>query len=155
MFVIAEATFPLAFEQFTTREMCSPRPDQDKEQLACAWQEADHAYRSFQMGASTAERAMAPIWSFLRRGQDMLSGTASNYDLNKMYTGIATAVAAVALAITSVLNSDMKPGLGNLAYGTGLFTYSATMFASSYVEEEQQFWHWALGGWLIALQSKE
>ena len=85
----------------------------------------------------------------------MLSGIASNYDLNKMYTGIATAVVAVALAITSVLNSDMKPGLGNLAYGTNLFTYSATMFASSYVEEEQQFWHWALGGWLIALHSKE
>ena len=98
---------------------------------------------------------MVPIWSFLRQGQDLLSGTASNYDLNKMYTGIAIAVAAVVLAITSMFSSDMQPGMGNLAYATSLLTYSATMFASSYVEEEHQFWHWALGGWLIALFSKE
>jgi ethanolamine phosphate transferase 2 subunit G len=123
--------------------------------LACAWREADYGYRSVQMGASTAAQAMVPIWSFLRQGQDMLSGTASNYDLNKMYTGIAVAALGVALAITSVLSAHVKLDLGTLANNTISLTYGATMFASSYVEEEQQFWYWALGGWLIALHCKE
>ena len=155
MYVIAEATFPLAFEQYTTLETCRVKPNQDIGHLACMWREADHAYRSVQSSASTATQAMAPIWSFLRHGQDMLSGTASNYDLNKMYAGIAIVTAAVTLAIASIFTSNMQPDLGNLAYGASLLTYGATMFASSYVEEEQQFWYWALGGWLVALCCKE
>ena len=155
MSVIAEATFPLAFAQYTTSEVCRSRPDQDVARLACAWREADSGYRSVQMGASTAAQAMVPIWSFLHQGQDMLSGTASNYDLNKMYTGIAIAVLGVALAIISILSAHVKLDLGTLANNTTSLTYGATMFASSYVEEEQQFWYWALGGWLIALHCKE
>jgi ethanolaminephosphotransferase len=85
----------------------------------------------------------------------MLSGTASNYDLNKMYTGIAIAVLGVALAITSILSAHVKLDLGTLANNTISLTYGVTMFASSYVEEEQQFWYWAVGGWLIALHCKE
>jgi ethanolaminephosphotransferase len=155
MSVIARATFPLAFVQYTTSEVCRSRPDQDVARLACAWREADNSYRSVQMGASTAAQAMVPIWSFLRQGQDMLSGTASNYDLNKMYTGIAIAVLGVALAITSILSAHVKLDLGTLANNTISLTYGVTMFASSYVEEEQQFWYWAVGGWLIALHCKE
>ena len=155
MSVIARATFPLAFVQYTTSEVCRSRPDQDVARLACAWREADDGYRSVQVGASTAAQAMVPIWSFLRQGQDMLSGTASNYDLNKMYTGIAIAVLGVALAITSILSAHVKLDLGTLANNTISLTYGVTMFASSYVEEEQQFWYWAVGGWLIALHCKE
>jgi ethanolaminephosphotransferase len=155
MSVIAEATFPLAFVQYTTSEVCRSRPDQDVARLACAWREVDNGYRSVQMGASTAAQAMVPIWSFLRQGQDMLSGTASNYDLNKMYTGIAIAVLGVVLAITSILSGHVKLDLGTLTNNTISLTYGATMFASSYVEEEQQFWYWAVGGWLIALHCKE
>jgi len=29
--------------------------------------------------------------------------------------------------------------------------YMITMFASSYVEEEQQFWYWIMAGWMIVL----
>jgi ethanolaminephosphotransferase len=155
MSVIAEATFPLAFVQYTTSEVCHSRPDQDVARLACAWREADNGYRSVQMGASTAAQAMVPIWSFLRQGQDMLSGTASNYNLDKMYAGIAIAVLGVALAVTSILSAHVKLDLGTLANNTISLTYGATMFASSYVEEEQQFWYWAVGSWLIALHCKE
>jgi len=155
MSVIAEATFPLAFVQYTTSEACRSRPDQDVARLACAWREADNGYRSVQMGASTAAQAMVPIWSFLRQGQDMLSGTASNYNLDKMYAGIAIAVLGVALAVTSILSAHVELDLGTLANNTISLTYGATMFASSYVEEEQQFWYWTVGGWLIALHCKE
>jgi ethanolaminephosphotransferase len=155
MSVIAEATFPLAFAQYTTSEVCRSRPDQDVARLACAWREAGDGYRSVQMGAATATQAMVPIWSFLRQGQDMLSGAASNYDLDKMYTGIAIAALGVALAITSILSARVKLDLGTFAISTISLAYGTTMFASSYVEEEQQFWYWAVGGWLIALHCKE
>ena len=155
MSVIAEATFPLAFAQYTTSEVCRSRPDQDVARLACAWREADYGYRNVKIGASTAAQAMVPIWSFLRQGQDMLSGTASNYDLNKMYTGIVIAALGVALAITPILSAHVKFDLSTFANSTISLTYGATMFASSYVEEEQQFWYWALGGWIVALHCKE
>lgn len=34
-------------------------------------------------------------------------------------------------------------------------TYAATMFASSYVEEEQQFWYWILGAWFTILHFRK
>ena len=135
--------------------MCNPKPSQDAARLACAWREADHAYRDVKMGASNVVQAMAPIRSFLADAQDMLSGTASNYNLDQMYIGIGIVGAGVMLAAISVPWADMGLSLGSSAYGMILLTYAGTMFASSYVEEEQQFWYWALGGWLIALHCKE
>jgi ethanolaminephosphotransferase len=155
MFVIAEATFPLAFEHYTTTEICRSKPSQDVGRLACAWREADHAYRDVQVGASSAAQAMPFIQSFLKDGQDTLSGTASNYNLNKMYIGIGIVAVGVVLSAIAVPWAGMGLSLGSFAYGTIIMTYGITMFASSYVEEEQQFWYWALAGWLIALHSKE
>jgi ethanolaminephosphotransferase len=151
MSVIAEATFPLAFAHYTTTEMCRSKPSQDVARLACA----NHAYRDVQMGASSAAQAMASIQSFLCEGQDMLSGTASNYNLERMHTGIGIVAVGVVLGTISVPWAGSGLTLGSSAYGMILLTYCVTMFASSYVEEEQQFWHWALGGWLIALHCKE
>ena len=85
----------------------------------------------------------------------MLSGTASNYNLERMYIGIGIVAVGVVLGTISVPWAGSGLTLGSSAYGMILLTYCVTMFASSYVEEEQQFWHWALGGWLIALHCKE
>jgi ethanolamine phosphate transferase 2 subunit G len=155
MSVIAEATFPLAFDKYNTTEACLTKPSQDVARLACAWREADHNYRAVSLGASNAAQAIASIRSFLRDGQEMLSGTASNYNLERMYLGIGITAVGVVLAATSVSWAAMGSTLSSSAYGMILLTYGVTMFASSYVEEEQQFWHWALGGWLIALHCKE
>jgi ethanolaminephosphotransferase len=155
MSIIAEATFPLAFSQYNSAEMCQSKPTQDLARLACEWREADQSYRSVQMGDSSALEAMILIRLFLRDGQEMLSGTASNYDLNTMYIGIGIITVGVVLAIISNPWARMELALGSSAYGMIMLMYAITMFASSYVEEEQQFWHWALGGWLMALYCKE
>jgi ethanolamine phosphate transferase 2 subunit G len=155
MSVIAEATFPLAFDHYSTTELCRSKPSQDVERLACAWREAEHAYRDVQVGAANAAQAMSFIQSFLTDGQDMLSGTASNYNLDKMYIGIGIVAVGVVLGAMSVPWAGKGLTLGSSAYGMIMLTYGVTMFASSYVEEEQQFWYWALAGWLIALHSKE
>ena len=85
---------------------------------------------------------------FAKRAQDIMSGTASNYDLGRLNIGVLLAalatVASLATAFTVLLN----------ARSTGLWTSSVTilygvmMFASSYVEEEHHFWYWASSGWL-------
>lgn len=149
-------TFPTAFSQYPSFQACGlKKPDSDAAQLACNWRDAEHAFDTANSGIISIADAIVPIQNFLRRGQDTLSGTASNYDLSKMYFGIGIVALGVVLASVSVSLTDIEPGLGAFAYGAIMLSYGATMFASSYVEEEQQFWYWALGGWLMALQFKQ
>jgi ethanolamine phosphate transferase 2 subunit G len=155
MSIIAEATFPLAFSQYSSSEMCQPKPTQDLARLACEWREADQGYHGVQTGNLSALEAMGLTWSFLRDGQEMLSGTASNYDLNAMFIGIGIATIAVVLALLSNPGCYVERALGSCAYSLVTLGYAIIMFASSYVEEEQQFWYWALGGWLVAFYCKE
>lgn len=80
-----------------------------------------------------------------------MSSTASNYDLLKLQTGIATALASVVLAGSGVYlggrNSISAPS-STLVFGIAASTaYCIMMFASSFVEEEQQFWYWIASAW--------
>jgi ethanolaminephosphotransferase len=83
-----------------------------------------------------------------------MSSAASNYDVNRLVTGIAIAFISVTLAAvaatasgSSLLNADGTFALLLTAL------YSIMMFASSYVEEEQHFWYWIAGGWIAYLSS--
>lgn len=77
-----------------------------------------------------------------------MSGVATKYETWKLYVGISTAFLAVLIvsqALTAVLSSSAP-----IAIWFSLVTigYGSIMFASSYVEEEQQFWYWVTFGWL-------
>lgn len=77
-----------------------------------------------------------------------MSGVATRYETWKLYIGVSTAFVAVLMAsqaLTAVLSSS-----GPIAIWFSLVTigYGFIMFASSYVEEEQQFWYWVTSGWL-------
>jgi ethanolaminephosphotransferase len=80
-----------------------------------------------------------------------MSSTASNYDVSRLSLGILTVAVAALLVLpaTSVVCARSRhPGifLTFLIIGYGLM-----MFASSYVEEEQQFWYWICSGWIVYL----
>lgn len=84
-----------------------------------------------------------------------MSSTASNYDMQRLMTGISLGTVAVTLALAAVLLSKrvsifdiFKLNLITLAYGS-------MTFASSYVEEEHHFWYWCASGWLIYLATKQ
>jgi ethanolaminephosphotransferase len=99
-------------------------------------------------------RETANRLQWLKQAQEIMSSTASNYDVTKLVTGQALAAVALFSALIAVVPTFttsltiVSPILGiSLLYGI-------MMFASSYVEEEQHFWYWSTTAWLMLLWVK-
>jgi len=147
IFHIAEATFPTAFHGETPLDDCTGPALSDAQILACLWGQISltHEHSRDEMRYSDA---MGDIRLFLIKAQELLRGTASNYDLSAMQLGIALSALALALCLPSFLRHVMAAGLDGIALVGVMLMYAVTMFATSYVEEEHEFWYWVLGGWL-------
>lgn len=87
-----------------------------------------------------------------------MSSVASNYNITLLQLGIAIGIFALLCAVSSVWiasprkrpqQSSLNPSLVWLALITS--AYSAMMFSSSYVEEEQHFWYWVNSAWAVWL----
>jgi ethanolaminephosphotransferase len=82
--------------------------------------------------------------------QTMMSSTASNYDIARLFLGIA--LASLICGFSYLTLPSLKPVTpAGLYYDLTLVLYAVLMFASSYVEEEHNFWYWATSGWLLCL----
>ncbi|PVI02738.1 alkaline phosphatase-like protein [Periconia macrospinosa] len=136
---IVEATFPsLDFGDVTTREeekdCVSPSTGQD---LACKWQAVLHS-------------DLFKILQFMQAAQETMSSTASNYDVPRLIIGASLALSSVVLSFFTL--PALRPvSPHGLYYMLILALYSILMFASSYVEEEHNFWYWATSAWLFYL----
>jgi ethanolamine phosphate transferase 2 subunit G len=88
---------------------------------------------------------------WLKMAQEIMSSTASNYDIKKLFMGAGFAALALILA-TFAASPTIFASL-KVCYPIIAITllYGIMMFASSYVEEEQHFWYWATTGWLALL----
>jgi ethanolaminephosphotransferase len=83
-----------------------------------------------------------------------MSSTASNYDMSKLVIGQAVTTIALFLGLAaagSTITSSLKCSTPFLVI---TLLYGIMMFASSYVEEEQHFWYWAITAWLMLLWIK-
>jgi ethanolaminephosphotransferase len=79
-----------------------------------------------------------------------MSTTASNYDVSKLFLGTFLAFVSFALAYFS--SNKMKHfSSSGIFYMITLFLYGISMFASSYVEEEHNFWYLMASTWLLYL----
>ena len=90
----------------------------------------------------------------MAKAQGLMSSTASNYDMSKLYAGLIIATGAVILATYALGGVLIESGRQSIPFIATTALYGTMMFASSYVEEEQQFWYWACLAWLLILTSK-
>ena len=155
MYDIAVASFPDAFERGVNGIACNGRDISDEERLLCAWSRLERAAGKVRVEHANYGDAADAAGKFLKLAQEVLSGTASNYDLPKMYLGIALASLASVLCLFGSWPFFAKFSLEGAAFILLAGTYATTMFASSYVEEEQQFWYWISGAWLMVLHCRQ
>jgi len=154
---VALATYPEAFDAIQDSSACTDKGKlSDPEKLACKWLAVKDLHESFISNQYMFIRdGSSMLCSFLREAQSQLSGTASKYDLESMLLGaglLATATMGTALFGLA------GPAANGFAFITYCFTngaYAATMFASSYVEEEHQFWYWISSAFMILLAIRQ
>ncbi|KFY35987.1 hypothetical protein V494_05418 [Pseudogymnoascus sp. VKM F-4513 (FW-928)] len=130
---VVTAAFPASLFEGESSQGCQ-NPSSDVEKLGCDWKliNAQLEARSKKSGNSDSLPEDLINWS--RNAQTIMSSTASNYDMTKLYAGQAVAVVSVILAVLAV-----APVLGK---------------SPLYVEEEHNFWYWAATGWVAVLTFK-
>ncbi|KAK9728374.1 major facilitator superfamily transporter protein, variant 2 [Basidiobolus ranarum] len=136
-------------------------------QLECLYSWATIHHRDI-TGLPNYQQALDAYSEFLHKAISSLSSIFSNYDTFSMYVGLGFMLAAVLVVIgIQVLRlrspdvSLFKVHFMKLHTESGwplekgfllvmMVTYAATMFASSFVEEEHQFWYYLLNSiWLL------
>ena len=87
---------------------------------------------------------------FMEAAQETMSSTASNYDVPRLILGTGLACLSIILTFFTLPSFRSVTPQG-IAYTLILILYSVLMFASSYVEEEHNFWYWATSAWFFYL----
>lgn len=146
---IVKATFPNpAYDNpFATIDCKDPSSSGDE--LACKWRRVTDIYRSMGGFNPPEEVVKQPLLDFCHRAQEVMSSTASNYDITRLISGIVLAGVSVLLTLSAMGKAWPKPMSTTVFYGFLLLLYGVMMFASSYVEEEQHFWYWSTSAWLF------
>ncbi|KAK2767899.1 major facilitator super transporter protein [Onygenales sp. PD_12] len=149
---VVRTTFPVyEFSNNYSPHVCSRSLDTDIASLECDWQNTLKLAGAARADSSHFKAAEDALLTFSRSAQNVMSSTASNYNLTRLYIGIGITTVIFILSIISSLRLLGK-SLGAIPFGSFItITYGAMMFGSSYVEEEQQFWYWVLSGWMFYL----
>ncbi|KAI9836682.1 MAG: hypothetical protein M1819_001318 [Sarea resinae] len=141
---IVKATF--------SSDLFDDEPSSNVADLACRWRELNILLQEVN---EADQDLLSLILAFCKRAQEIMSSTASNYDLIKLQEGILVTALAVTCAFSISIRNLVRVKEDGLIFAALLFSYGALMFASSYVEEEQHFWYWAASGWVAYLFFRE
>ncbi|KAF2715075.1 alkaline phosphatase-like protein [Pleomassaria siparia CBS 279.74] len=145
---IVEATYPSLGFSDEVKELDCDKSLSSGERLACKWQNVVQSMST--VATLHPQTRVNFLFSFLRDAQDTMSSTASNYDVSRLFLGTFLAFLSFGLTFLT-LPKLRRISSAAIAYTLTLSLYGILMFASSYVEEEHNFWYWATSGWFFYL----
>ncbi|KAI9790358.1 MAG: major facilitator super transporter protein [Peltula sp. TS41687] len=124
----------------------------DIHQLSCNWKRTSQLLKQREKDGSAdtpdLDRALLEVST---QAQKVMSSTASNYNLYMLAYGIIITALSVLMASIGSLSVIAKSPASFLGFIMITLLYGIMMFASSFVEEEHQFWsHTADGGQKLA-----
>lgn len=120
----------------------------------CAWTRVQQLLSTRDEGDDPYATAGPALLQFLRIAQEVMSRTASNYDVSRLTLGLLITGVAGLLVLPATYKECTRHGSSGMFLMLMIITCGMMMFASSYVEEEQQFWYWICSGWIVYLHIK-
>ncbi|KAJ2332534.1 major facilitator super transporter protein [Coemansia sp. RSA 2681] len=148
---VREVTVAEAASRAGRSANCDAEDESTSAVLRCKYLRALAAHRQYAVkGSGTASKVERGYYEFMEHANEQLSRTFSGYDLGAMITGMAIiGVATVALAVLCQCadkgGSILSTKTGELRISTPavalLLTYLLSIWSSSLIEEEHQFWY--------------
>ena len=165
MLEVVRGTFPgSSFSEYKIRDDCSLALSAG-DALSCLWSNAASLVEvPGHIDTAAALHALTQVckWvgglysislaakrlQFSKSAQDVMSSTASNYNMARLGIGIGLAALATVSGIATVSTALSNFQATGLWVAFVFIAHGLMMFASSYVEEEQHFWYWVSSSWI-------
>ncbi|KAK6541741.1 major facilitator superfamily transporter protein [Orbilia ellipsospora] len=143
---LISASYP-DFDGLLAQGKCNEKKG-ELDSLACVWHSA--------VASNIPTEKMKLFTKFASECQDILTSAATNYDTSSMLLAIIIGFVSLTLFLTTWIVDGIEGSIFyKLLFWALSLSYGGMMIASSYVEEEQQYWYWASTGWGVILFIRE